>query len=95
MNKNRLKGGDLIEFADGSTLIIGIKKNGDGLTIKEIERLYDVKIKKVARPSNYIKIYEKNEILDNTGVPIINPHYEEELKQARKEKAQRIYFGKK
>ena len=35
---------------------------------------------------------EKNEILDNTGVPIINPHTEEELKQARKEKFEKEFF---
>lgn len=59
-----LKAGDLITFVDGSKTIIGIGKNGDGLTIEEIERHYDVKIKEVVRPRDYLKVYTRNKILD-------------------------------
>ena len=66
MSKDCLKAGDLIKFEDGSKIIIGIGKNGDGLTVKEIEKNYAVKIKKVVRPNYYKKIYErKKEILDD------------------------------
>ena len=61
---NEIKTGDLIEFVDNSKIIIGINKNGNGLTIEEIENKYDVKIKKVVRPIGYKQIYEKKEILD-------------------------------
>lgn len=61
---NEIKTGDLIEFVDNSKIIIGINKNGNGLTIEEIENQYDVKIKKVVRPTGYKQIYEKKEILD-------------------------------
>ena len=59
-----LKAGDLITFVDGSKTIIGIGKIGDGLTIEEIERHYDVKIKEVVRPRDYLKVYTRNKILD-------------------------------
>ena len=59
-----LKAGDLITFVDGSKTIIGIGKIGDGLTIEEIERHYDVKIKEVVRPRYYLKVYTRNKILD-------------------------------
>lgn len=66
MSKDCLKAGDLINFEDGSKIIIGIGKNGDGLTVEEIEENYCVKIKKVVRPNDYKKIYErKKEILDD------------------------------
>lgn len=61
---NEIKTGDLIEFVDNSKIIIGINKDVNGLTIEEIENQYDVKIKKVVRPTGYKQIYEKKEILD-------------------------------
>lgn len=64
MSKNCVKAGDLITFTSGSKIIVGIGKYGDGMTIKEIERYYNVKIKEVVRPRDYLKFYTRSKILD-------------------------------
>ena len=92
---NEIKAGDLIEFIDNSKVIIGINKNGDGLTIEEIENQYDVKIKKVVRPIGYKQIYDKKEILDEAEKryleAVIRP-FKEDVITISKRKNPRDYY---
>lgn len=92
---NEIKAGDLIEFIDNSRVIIGINKNGDGLTIEEIESKYDAKIKKVVRPIGYKQIYDKKEILDEAEKryleAVIRP-FKEDVITISKRKNLRDYY---
>lgn len=94
---NEIKRGDLIEFVDNSKIIIGINKNCEGLTIEEIENQYDVKIKKVVRPTGYKQIYEKKEILDEAEKrylkAVIRPFKEDVISVSKRENLMDYYIN--